>query len=284
MYRYIYFCQYVVTGMQIAEMSRINITLASILQDDGEYYSPWISGGAFLFDGRLILCDPINHRIILLDKEFEIQETLSFPPNDFSLLNVWDVGVINDTTVVVSLPFSRQMQFIQVVPRLQHGIIVDVPRRCDGIDIYNNTIYIACIDGYIRLYDTNGHLKDKSRFIFYDPLYVAVSRLTGNYYITKFYRGSVTVTSPTGKILSTYDKSNLRRPEELLLDDHDNVIVADWKENCVQVIKNSDNTYKNILTAEDGIKKPYSLAYRRTDKTLVVGMKYQTWFQVLKFT
>ena len=268
--------------------SRVHITLAS----DHFYLFgrrvSWITGSAFLPDGRLILCDNYNYKIKLLNRNFDIQETLNYSYRGYNgLPRIFDVAVMNDTLVVITLPDKYQIQYIQLneaVPMLQREKFVNVERDCYGIDIFNNTIYLACDGPQIRMLDMNGHLKNTfTAMLDYGLyLYIAVSRLSGNLYLSS---RDVYCLSPNGSILFHYNtNSSLFGPSGVLVDDLDNPVVGYFK--TVEVIKNSDHTYRTLLnTTHDGLINPiYSLAYRRTDKTLVIGLGWTSWLQVVKLS
>ena len=272
--------------MQIMNKSRVHITLAS----DRFYFFrrrvSWITGSAFLPDGRLILCDNYNYKIKLLSRDFDIQEVLSFSHLAYTgFPRVFDVAVINDTMVVITLPGKNQIQYIQIneaVPMLQRAKVVNVENECYGIDIFNNTIYLACNGAQIRMLDMNGHLKNKFTAMLDYGLYfyIAVSRLSGNLFFSSRH---VTCLSPDGTILFNYNFSSiLGRPGDILVDDVDNIAVAYFQ--TVDIIKNSNHTYRTLLnTTYDGWINPVeSLAYRRADKTLVIGLGWQSWLQVVK--
>ena len=195
---------------------------------------------------------------------------------------LWAVGIINDTTVVVTKPFENQIEFVHVVPRLQHGRVVNIGTKCYGVDVLKDTIYLACYDGHIRLYDMDGHAKDMLGVHFHGPYWITVNHVTEKLCVADWNARSITCMTPTGVVLFTYKHCSLKRPQAVLVDDLDNIIIADWDKDNVQVINNGDMTKQNLLTSKDGIRSPYSLAYRRSDKTLVVGLQWTKWFHVVK--
>ena len=271
--------------MRVAGNIRVNITLPS---DIPRYYWSSITGSKFLPDGRLILCDTSTYTLKLLSRDFDEIDSLSFR-YDLSVTSLWDVAVVNDSTVIITFPVENRLQFIQVVPRLQRGRMIDIGANCYGvdqfhygIDVFDATIYLPCYDGRIRLLDLDGHSNGVLSAPFQEPYYVTVSRVSGNIYVSDYKSRSVTCLSPAGTVLFTYQHPSLNTPLAVLLDDLDNMIVADWIGDCVQIIENTDKTYRNLLTSDDGIIGPITLAYRRDDKRLVVGLQSKDWFSVVK--
>ena len=262
--------------MRVGNKARINIQ--SPTRND-PWNSAWVSGSKFLPDGRLILVDDRAFNIQLFSRDFEIEDTLSFRKG---FILVFAIGIINDTTVVVTEPLQEQMEFVQVVPKLQRGRIVSTDAECYGVDVFKDTIYLACNDARIRLYDMDGQLKGKLGEHFQGPYCITINPVSENICVADWNARSVTCMTQAGGILFTYTHPNLSRPQAVLLDDLDNIVIADWDNDNIQVIKNSDKTYRNLLTSNDGILSPYSLAYRRADKTLVVGLQWTSWFYIVK--
>ena len=51
------------------------------------------------------------------------------------------------------------------------------------------------------------------------------------------------------------------------------MIVADSIGGGIQVIRDSDKTHRYLLTRDDGMRSPFTLAYIRDDNKLVVGLQ-----------
>ena len=74
----------------------------------GDSKDPSITGLCFLPDGRIVICDNSNSKIKLLDtSNRRVKYELVFqsgPP--------YDIAVVDDTMVVVSVPSCRLLQFV----------------------------------------------------------------------------------------------------------------------------------------------------------------------------
>ena len=194
----------------------------------------------------------------------------------------WAVGVINETKVVVTKPFRKQIEFVQYVPRLRRGRSVDIGTKCYGVDVLKDTIYLSCQDGPIRRYDTNGNFIDIMGMPSFEvPYWITANPVTEKLCVSDWNARSVTCMTSAGEVTFTYTSPSLSRPMGVLSDDKDNVIIADNENMNIQVIKKSDGT-KRILTFDDRIQFPCSLAYRRSDKTLTVGLELTEWFYIVK--
>ena len=267
---------YILSEMRVEDQRRINITSTA---DDAVWNIGWITGSKFLSDGRLILSDTDDYKINVFSRDFELEDTLSYRDG---FVTVWAVGIINETTVVVTKPRHNQIEFVQYAPRLQRGRTVDIGTSCYGVDVLKDTIYMSCYDGWIRRYDRNGNFKDIMEVRFQGPYWITANPVTEKLCVSDWNARSVTCMTSDGDVTFTYTSPSLSRPQAVLSDDRDNLIIADWDNMNIQVIKKSDRTQRNLLTSEDGIWSPYSLAYRRSDKTLTVGQQWIKWFNIVK--
>ena len=145
-------------------------------------------------------------------------------------------------------------------------------------------LYLSCFDGRIRRYDRNGNFKSIMRMRrFQGPYWITANSVTEKLCVADWNARSVTCMTSDGDVTFTYTSASLSRPQAVLSDDRDNLIIADWDNMNIQVIKKRYRTQKN-LTSEDGIRGPYSLAYRRSDKTLTVAQQWKKWFHIVKLT
>ena len=178
-----------------------------------------------------------------------------------------------------------RLQFIRVWPILQQRTDVDVGTECYGIDVLNDTIYLSCLYGRIRQFDMNGNPLEELGPTFQKPLYMKVSHTSGNIYVSDYMAGSVTCMTPAGDTLFVYTNSSLSQPLGIIIDDLDNFIVIDNNEHNIHVIMARDRVHRILLTSELGaiIHSPYSIAFRRNDKTMLVGLRDSTWFNEFNF-
>ena len=72
-----------------------------------------------------------------------------------------------------------------------------------------------------------------------------------------------------------YKDQELRDPCGMYVDTEDNILVCDYYSNTVQMITANGKMYGILLSSNDGIDRPCSIAYRETDDTLLVGCHYQ---------
>ena len=138
--------------------------------------APLISGSAFMANGYAVLCDSLNYKIKLLDKASVLRESLKL------VSRPGDVSVVDDNNVVITLPYTEQLQDIQVFPRLKTGRIIQLDKQCRGIAVICDEIYITLYDdprqGEFQVLNLNGNIKRKlqTRVSLHSPDYITVGK------------------------------------------------------------------------------------------------------------
>ena len=259
----------VVLGMKVQSSSQHSLQLS----DDEE--KPWISGCCFMPSGDLVLCDYENSKLKLLDRTFKVKDSLSL--ND----SPWSLCVIDNSNVIVTLPATKQLQFVQLVPHMKAGRVIQLDKRCWGVAVADNEIYVSCYndlgEGEVRVLDLSGNLKrklgvDKDRsYQFQRPHYLTVSTTGKKIFVSDWVTSVISCMTPDGNIIYEYKDGDLRNPKALFVDAGDNIFVCDRYSDNAQVITADGRKYGALISAADGLRYPYSIALRESDNTLVVG-------------
>ena len=192
--------------------------------------------------------------------------------------------MVNDTTVIITLPDKKQLQCIESAPRLRIGRVLQLDKKCWGVQIVGSDIYVICHssvpggnDGEVRILDNNGNLKKRlgvyqdKRFMFKWPNNIAVSVKSNKIYVSDGERDTVTSLKSDGTVIFQYKDPKLSYPRGLCVDDEDNVIVCGSASNNIHVVTATGKNSSVMLTDKDGIKYPQSVAYRQLDHTLIFG-------------
>ena len=234
--------------------------------------APRISGCTFMPSGHAVLCDANNGVVKLLDKNLVLCEHL----NLFS--TPWDVSVVDDNNAIITLPNTGQLQYIQVFPQLKTGRTIQLDKPCYGITVFGDEIYTTQYvsgRGEVHVLDLTGNRKRKlqTNVKFYCPEYITVSRSGKKIFVSDGYADTATVTCMTtdGNLVYQYKDKELRHPRGMYIDAEDNILGCSLASNTVQVITANGKKYGTLLSSSDGIDSPYSIAYRETDDTLLVG-------------
>ena len=258
------------TEMTVASMSEVNIKMS------GERKVPCISGCTFMPNGDVVLCDFANYNIKLLSDTFTTKDSLQL---DYQ---PWDVSPVSSSNAVITLPFANQLQFIQVMPSLKKlDQSINVGSGYWGVQVVEDLIYVICYnwpgEGEVIVLDMNGTvthrlgLSDKKPPMFSSPDYITVCPSTRKIFITDCDTDTVSCLLSDGTVVYQYKDEKLRKPAGVCVDEGGNVIVCGLGSNNVQVIRADGTKCCTLLTSQYGVSRPFSVAYRQSDNTIIVG-------------
>ena len=237
--------------------------------------TPIITGCTFMADGQLLVCDHYNNNIKLLNSKLDITDSLGLAGYP------WDTSAVDSVTAVVTLPDRKQLQFIDIVPSLKAGKQIQLDKECYGVDVVRDDIYVICHDNpgnaEIRVFDKNGTFIRKIPDVNNNlsslrcPCYIAVSTTSSKIYVSDCYTHTVRCISVDGSLVFNYKHGDLRGPRTVIPDEEGNILVC-GQESCNIHVVTSTGQHHSLYTVEgrryNGCR---SLAYRQTDRTLVVG-------------
>ena len=268
--------------MNVQSFGQVDIKLP------GDIDTPYISGCEALLNGQIILCDCNNKNLKLLHSSFTVKDVFDLPTEP------WDVSVINNGSAIITLPHSKEVQYMQLEPSLKSGRSIQLDKKCWGIAVAGEDIYVTLHnnpgDGEVRVLDLDGNLKrriglnPKESFIFKCPFYVTQRATTGTIYVSDAKAGKVACLMSDGSTVYQYQCKGLKWPCGVCVDDEDNIIVCGYESNNVRILTASDRKHGRLLTSKDGIKLPLSVAYRSTDDKLIIGCQNQNHLFVYKMT
>ena len=275
----------------IKSRSEVNV------RTDGDKEETWITGSTVMPNGHVVLCDRRNKLIKLLDDSWTVTGRLK-------IRDPWDVSVIDSNNAIVSSPGTEQLQKVQVLPKMKAGSIIKLDRECWGVAMTHDVVYTTCNDGQghgeVRVLDLQGNIKRRlginqdGPYLFTDPCHITVSNAgekifvsdrelnTDPCHITVSNAGekifvsdrelnTVTCLTSSGRVIYTYKDDDLRLPIGLICDSGDNVLVCGWDSHNVQTISPDGNKHYTLLSLEDGLSFPRSIAYKESEDTLIIG-------------
>ena len=258
--------------MSVTARNQVNVKVPSDTRD------AHITGAAFLPSGQLILCDYINNNLKLLDENLQMKESIDLPKAP------WDIAVVNQHQVIVTFLCQQYLQFIQVTPSLALGHTVYLGMQCWGVTVSRESIYISFSEsgeGMIGIYDLTGKKKriidpynDKDgKVLIYRPCYIAVSN--DEKLFVSDSDGSSTPTvyclESNGNVLYTVSNPLFKDCSGISVDENENLLVCDVVSHKVFLITKDGKEVREFLTGKDGVYLPYTVSFRRSDGTLVVG-------------
>ena len=247
----------------------------------GDGSSCQINSCCFMPGGELVLSDKGNNKIKLLDRSLSVVDSLHIPGAP------WDVAVVDNNNIIVTMPWQKQLQFIHVLPSLKKICTVNVDAHCRGVAVAAGKIIVSCFKPFIqdscelRFFDVEGrdlgtrlgNHPDGSN-MFRRSEYVAVSRSGDKIFASDWETHTVTCLTSGGKIVYQYRDDELKAPSGLFVDDNDNVIVCGdcGSRSIVQVIAAAGKKHNTMLSSvKDGIFNPRCVGFRPNDGTLAFG-------------
>ena len=266
--------QAVLLGRKVQSRSQVNVKTG----DDKK--TPLISGCTVMTNGDVVLCDSHNNKIKLLNSSGVLTGNMKLSSRP------WHVSVLDPTSVIVTLPYKKQLQVVQVYPQLKPGRVIQLQldKYCYGVAVGKGELYVTCCNnsnypgnGEIRVLDLDGKVKRRlgvnqdGSFMFMWPHFITVNSSGEKIFVSDGYTNTVTCMSVDGRVIYTYIDGSMVGPRGLLCDSEDNILVCGWSSNNVQVLTADGKRHCTLLTESDGLKEPRSIAYRGSDNTLLVG-------------
>ena len=148
-----------------------------------------------------MVCDFESQAIIVLDQIFKEKSRLTMPHN------VWDVAVLDDNGIIVSLTHLKKLQIVEVVPKLKLKSCIKVEKNCFDVKIIDSKIYVVCTDdpgnGEISVLDMDGNimkrldLNKEGAYIFKFPINMASNRFHDKIYVSDLWTKSTQVVCMT---------------------------------------------------------------------------------------
>ena len=256
--------------MSVTARNQVNVKVQSDARD------AWISGSAFLLSRQLILCDINNKKLKLLDENLQMKESIDVPGQP------WDVAPVNQHQVIVTFPWQHYIQFIQVTPSLALGHTVDLGMECRGVAVSRESIYISFSEsgeGKIGIYDLTGKMKriidqyngKDGNVLITNPWYIAVSNDEKIFVSGESSTPTVYCLESSGNVLYTVSYPSFTDCSGISVDENENLLVCDVVSHKVFLITKDGKEVREFLTEKDGVCRPLTVSFRRSDGTLVVG-------------
>ena len=255
-------------GKHVQSRREVNVKL----DEDGN--TPWITGCALMPNGNIVICDANNIRLKLFDNSWVYQGSLTIP--GLTIFGIYDVSVVDANTVIVTVPHTEKLHYVQILPQLQLGRTIQLDSRCWGVCVSGDDIYVTCSTSdrrrEIRVLGLDGTEKrrvpvDRNS----SPYYITLSPSGEKIFFTDWNTGIVTCMTVDGRIVYKYGDNNLKCPRGMYCDSEDNLFVCGWGSNTVHAITADGKSGGILLTSSDGLDRPNSIAYQSSDDELTIG-------------
>lgn len=230
---------------KLSPVKTLRYTCIKTRSDD---FEPSITGACFVHNGQIFLCDESNSKLKIFDQvngtvTYEI--TCEDPP--------YDVAVVDDTKIVVSMPCGAKIQFVDIKPGIKLQEQKDVKGNCYGVTVFEDEIYV-CIANQdnsdpsittevsfcgIKVLSLAGVVK---RTIPHTglgkPNYLSLNKdgTKINYSGGTERQAFLSCITQNGHGLFKYSEQIMQNPRSFIVDKEENIIIVDSRTNTLQFI------------------------------------------------
>ena len=255
---------------------KIKVRMELYVSNDDDSNVTWISGCTVIPNGHVVLCDQNNKLIKVMDDSWTVT-------GQMKIQEPWDVSAIDSSNVIVSLPGMKQLQTVQVFPKMKAGSIIQLDRECYGVAVSDGVVYTTCFDfggqGEVRVIDMHGNLikrlgtNQDGSYLFNRPEYITVSNTSQKIFVSDSDSRTNTITclTPSDRVIYTYKDGDMRCPSGLICDSEDNVLVCGRSSNNFHTISPDGSKYHTHLALKDDQRHPTSIVYKESGDTLIVS-------------
>lgn len=229
-----------------------------------------IYNGAFLPDGTMMFPQYINNGQCFLFKKNGTQiKQIKFGQGPLCVRNYGEE---------IFITMVRGMKIGAISSKtFQHIRSFSTTKQCFGLDVFNNHLYIACIDS-IEVVDKSGTLI-QSHAVEKRVECVIVTK-QGNIVYSNYDKDKVTSMDDTGNTLWTYTSPNLRFPYGLEKDSKNNIYIAGRDSNNIHVVSRDGDPLKVF----DNIEKPWFIMIPPDDDSVCCICSDNTKMTVYRIT
>ncbi|XP_045206567.2 uncharacterized protein LOC123558765 [Mercenaria mercenaria] len=222
----------------------------------------YISGIVTLNDTTLACTDWFNNKVKLIDiTRGALTSEIDVPPP-------WDLTLVPNEEIAVSLTFERKIQFLSFRQSLCKGRFIKVNGSCRGI-AYSNDKLVVSFEGVPKVETLTLQGKvlhcittDNTATALFDyPLYVAVSSGDEIIYVSNSKANSVNKLTFDGQVLATYKDLDFMDPRDLVVCEDGHVLVCSYSKSNIQLVSPKGKRLKNILERKDGVDLCLALCY-----------------------
>lgn len=250
---------------KLSPVKELRNTCIKVRSDDSE---PFITGACFVPDGKIILCDKSNSKLKIFD---EVSGTVRYEIT--CERSPYDVAIVDDTKVVMSLPSIAKIQFVDIKPGVKLQEQIDIKGTCYGVAVYEDDIYV-CIANQdnsdplivtdvslfcgIKILSLTGVVKHTIPHTGSGkPNYLSLNKDgTKIYYSGGTERQAfLSCVTKDGHGLFKYSEQILQNPRSFIVDKEENIIIVDSKTNTLQIIDATGRS-QCLLTKKN---KPYEM-------------------------
>ena len=219
----------------------------------------WITGCCWLPDDKgIVICDygSMNKTLKILDKDMNVTFTATCSSDPF------DIALINEKSAVVTLPCTKEIQFIEIKPGFKLKEKKNISFEGFGVGVHNQYIIVCVSESSTKGVKLLTLAGDDTSFIPYlgtrTPTKLCLGPGGSIYYTggsgNDVYTNCVTV---DGHGIFSVSSQSLNDPAGIVSDEEGNVLVCDESKKCVQIISSTGFCGNIVLT--DSQYKPTAM-------------------------
>lgn len=221
----------------------------------------YINSGIILEDGRIVLTDKYNSRMMLYTESGTYQRDVALSGSP------WDVTEVGKNEIAVSFPDSNLIEVVDI----KTGSVIHkykISGQCSGVEFVDGKITVSVAGDGIQVLDMKGH-KLKT-------LPVEVTRetfLTGfaeKLYYTDYTTHTVHCTTFDHEQVYKFNHDELNFPQAISVDSDGHVFVTGFISNTLLCISPDGQHRQVLLRQADGLNSPTAVFFDRKRKLLLV--------------
>ncbi|XP_052091227.1 E3 ubiquitin-protein ligase TRIM71-like [Mytilus californianus] len=219
-----------------------------------------ITGGVFLSDGRIVLADNNNKRLLIYNENGTVfvEVKLNGKP--------WDVTEVGLNKAALTLPSDRMVQFFDI-KTMRVTQETNVKGRIYGLSSYGGRTVVVCRGSGMLILDEEGQVDTALPIDVTFVEYVCVG--PGRIYYTDWYRKSVHCIDMTGEEIFRLKYNKMKYPLGITLNRDGTVFVvgrdshnvlhvsADGHQREVILGKQHDLTYPRVISSHHGSRRMF---------------------------
>ena len=246
-------------------------------KQDGKQYQSFAS--TFLDDGTMIIADELNNALKRFNISFKLIQTLKIPDPPSCLCKV--------STDEIVLGTERDVFRVHVGANLSlDRKLKTLDTKCRAVAFNEGLHYVAHGGGdfqgpaHIGVYDLHWNfLRKMGRDWLEFPVFLIVSKSGDKLYVSDLYNGVVSF-NKNGQCLAIYNERYITYANGICEIARDVLLVSGEGSHNVLQIKDGRIKVREVLSEEDGIRKPQSLCYDEKKSRLVVLLARADHFRV----
>ncbi|XP_063411342.1 uncharacterized protein LOC134694268 [Mytilus trossulus] len=219
-----------------------------------------VNSVCFIPNDRLLLSDCWNKQLIVckLDGSISSVIAMNYAPQNLTLYDK------NHAVVAVGYEGIQIIDLTSLKPDRRFK----VDGKCTGITSVKDKIWVKKKSRTLTIVNINGKVLKVIHTTF-DPREIYANQ-DGDVYCTDLNSNTVFLVSSDGKEREIYSSPDLIHAEGIAVDDRGDVFVSGWLSNNIHKISNEGQKHGVVLSADDGINRPFGLSYNNETKELLV--------------